>query len=484
MYPKEKEEQEIAKRNFRRFIPLSDSVRNGIVYIHPTQADETPLSDPVFIINLCHGIIPLKLDDLEDPPVQIIEYTSPVKQRRIVKAPMGTCPTSSQYYHRDLFNQLFSIRRPNEEEFHHAVSELIKNPSLLENDDICTINEEFEPTFTGEMAIYDERENCYRDITTEKGGLTVNKFVNTLTYDDDDGLYVLNKTTFRLQCHPPPNFVPYTSIPLKSRCMIMSEGVYIFKNKNPGKIEITIPVGTFISLIHPYEFVDVGNSQNSAIITSESIRIFVNFNEPFHLPENSQFIYHGGRISYNTFYGGECNNHISLDNIILINGIYQIYPYPIGLFKNGMITYEPKTDLLSCPYFIHYVNLVHQANDTETIINEIVKPAKSLEYHYYHRSVTATCSSIIAHYFSNCSTYYSYDFTCQAYQAIDDHGDITNAVDFEADDDNILELNAYAKGNKIKRKGKTKTTKSKGKSKTRRKGTKRQRQRQKQKQKQ
>ena len=451
----QQQEQELALKQFRRFIPLSDRVRNGIVYIHPQE--QTTLSGPVFVLNICHGIIPLKIRNNENPRVQVIEYSSPVHQRRIVKAPMGTCPTSNRILHNDIITRILSIQPTDEDAYHNAISLLIREPDLLENQDICKKNLHFEVEFTGERPIYGEGANCYKDIETQPGNETVNKMFNTLTNDSDDGLYILHHSTFRLQCAPPPHITPLMPLTPACTCIIMAEGFYVFEKhrvEENEQLEIRIPANTFMNLTYEYDFaiettlgVKIWPGKypsNKHVVSAVEIILFVEFNKEVHLPEKSTFINYGDNILYKNVYRN--NNLITPKNIILENDVYKIYPYPIGLFNSGMITYEPTTDLLSCPYFIHYVNNIHDANRTETDVNEIIRPAKSLLYNYYHRLVTATCSSIIAHYFSNCSTYYSYDFACQAYEAIDNNGEFENDELFYASPGNLMVLQGYARG--------------------------------------
>ena len=394
--------------------------------------------ESVFLINLNHGLVPLVYNDKENPrhPVKIKEYRSNIKQIKVLKAPIGSCPRSYNMMHLDLIARLKKIKPQTDDIFHHEILNKISSKKLNENYDILHSNRKAQLMESNRLAterlISDHANATYQQIIIEKDELTVNKYFAMDETEKDGDIYFLREALISLpfpsniQLHksldglPPPTNILY------------SAGDIHFTSTVPIQIisdtTTTYPPGT------------------SIILKMGMVIIY-------------------DRLNINTHLADMGIESIFIDE----NGNYKLYPYKTGIqVENGMVRYEAFTGIQSCPYFIEYVKKMILLNkktvgSLSRVSEDIVSICTSLLYPFEHETVFAINSLILTNYFRNISCLYTYDFTCQALTLLevphDSRYDLTQLDEILHDHPGTQQLlYTYAKGitkrNKSKKKQK------------------------------
>ena len=403
--------------------------------------DVNPSVEDIFLLNLNHGVIPLKYDNTkkEGYPVNIIEYVSNVKQVKVLKAPIGSCPQSNEYLHHDLIAKLQAINDANltSEEFHQTILNQISDRTLAENEDIIDTNKtdflmKKERTEI-ERFIPDHADRTYQSIAIGLGEPTVNKYFLMDKTEPDGDIYLLKEA--------------HITLPFQST--IIMYGLNEFKNLDK------FPLPAYLYSAGDIIFTTTTPITISGITYSTGTEITLKMGMFIELDQHLQ-------------------THIKDMGIQSIfvdkHGNYKLYPYKTGIkLKDGRVRYERYTGILSCPYFIEYVEKMISSNKKivgalHEFSHDIISTCTSLLYPFEHETVIAMNSLLLTNYFRNVGCIYSYDFTCQLLSLLEVPQDSRYGLDdlaeiLVANNGNQKDLYAYAKGiTKSKSKKKQKHT--------------------------
>lgn len=415
---------------------------NAISLMILSREDRVP-QDPVFLLNLNHGIVPLKYVKGLKHPIQMIEYNSNVLlHTKILKASMGACPMSNVNSHKDLVQRLSigmnisisGVGIPKSADFNANVLSIISNPVIPENSDIRVFHPAWHYRKDRNLTtryIAKHATETYQTIVIRQTESTVNKFFFMEKTEKDGGIYVLL---------PARVLLPFTTIitqfthqhVIDNPMTLCFAGYYTFTST----CEMTV--------IHPD-----GTREHCA--TGSSIILYMGSYIDDVTPDNVGCIL----------------SHFSHMNIFLKNGYYTLYPYETGtkVVEHGVeyVGYIAWTDVLSCPYFIDYFQQMIQNPTTtrglELFEDDFISTCTSLRHPYLHETVMAISSIILTNYFRNSSHLYTYDFTCQAFELVDYGGsrDALETILFRHKG-NQEALYKYAKGITKRKKRKPKKT--------------------------
>jgi len=404
----------------------------------------TPSND-VFLLNLNHGVVPLTYVNGARHPLQIIEYRSNVKQVKVLKAPIGSCPASNVERHQNLIqnltqNLLNLQSNPTSESIHNQILRIITHRDLVENFDLVHTHAEYREHLTDSSRIPAEKlisttTKTYQEISVEIGGLTANKFFTMEKSELDADIYLLKETRFAL---------PATST------------ITMYRPTHEGLPRPVLGMYT-AGNIYFITTIDIMIIKNGSEVEYHQAGETVHFNMGMFIPvdDNTNFLQHLIDMKIKSF---------SIDK----DGAYKLYPYETGMLIDGLVHYAMGTGLQSCPYFIEYVkNMIRHNSRTiknlDSIESSIISTCPSLLYPHEHETIVALNSLLLTNYFRNVNCLYSYDFSCQMFDLVDAESNLkgyTMEQILHDNNGNQKALYEYAKGitkkNKPKKKKKRK----------------------------
>lgn len=179
-------QSELSKRSKRMFSltnVINNAIKLSLNLIKMKDIAIPPNQDAVFLINLNHGVVPLKyVGENDRNPVKIIEYISNVDQVKVIKAPIAACPLSTEEMHLDLINKLkLLINSPDittNDDLNKKITTFISNRSLPENEDALISMNEYLTENRGpvERQIGKHVDKTYQTINIPSGTPTANKY--------------------------------------------------------------------------------------------------------------------------------------------------------------------------------------------------------------------------------------------------------------------------------------------------------------------
>ena len=398
-----------------------------------TQSTQYNVDKDVFLINLNHGLIPLRYDNTDKKdPIKFIEYNSNVNQVKVLKAPIGSCPLSNDTLHHDLIKKLKQI--PYTDKFHEEILSKISDEHLPENKDIHYDDPKkylMSPDRVSTDRIISKRaDKTYQTISVKQDNPTVNKYFTMILGEKDGGLYVLKNTIIALPFQSNIRMYTPDQLPqLMIQPILYSAGYIHFITS----VEITIIIRTS-STRETYPARTVIDLTTDMYIECDSSNIHTHFLDM----RIKSFLVDG-------------------------DGNLKLYPYATGIQildggnnVTGIVRYEGFTDIQSCPYFIEYIQKMIQINavtveNLDLYTENIITKCTSLTYPFEHETVFAINALMISNYFRNVTRLYTYDFTCQALTLVK----VPDSTKYSVDDlDRILHdyprvrerLYTYARG--------------------------------------
>jgi hypothetical protein len=398
-------QSELSKRSKRMFSltnAINHAIKLSLNLLKMTDIVIPPNQDAVFLINLNHGVIPLKyVGEMDKNPVKIIEYISNVDQVKVIKAPIAACPFSTEDMHLDLINKLKRLVNSRNittnDDLNKKITSLISDRTLPENNDALISINEYVTGDRGpiEIQIGKHVDKTYQTINIQSGTPTANKYFFMNKSERDGDIYILKQATIIL---------PFTStiiqIPLQ-RLAIPPPSGYLY---SAGDIPF---VSTSEITIKDKDGVETTYAAGTSVLLK--MDMFIKYD------------------------AANVQRHIAdmgIKSIFISNDYYKLYPYSTGI-KVGeqSVMYEPFTGILSCPYFIEYFQQMISTNKSTTskigifaeehVDSNFITPCTSLLYPHEHETVFGLNSLLLTNYFRNSKCVYSYDFTCQALELVD-----------------------------------------------------------------
>jgi hypothetical protein len=365
----------------------------------PIEHVVAPQSENIFLLNLNHGVVPLKFSASKNK-LEIIEYTSLVRQVKIPKAPVGGCPRSNRRVHMELVESLKNIYQLSDSTTHSEILAIIKNESISENNDVTNVDalipQLMDRLKRGEVEIMlqNNRDKLYREVIIERGTPSINKYFFMDKNELDGDIYFLKTARILLP------------IPTTIREVHLNELDQGFRFYIAADLEFITSIQ--INIINP------NGSMNSY---SPHQRIKVLMNSRIELDQ--LMIQHITDMGIKSIFVHE---HVS--------NSYNLYPYETGHIITGtgnIIEYNPFTGLFSCPYFINYIR--QSIQNTPSVASHVrdyfrdddnfISICTSLLYPHNHLTVFGLNLEMLSNYFVNAGCLYSYDFTCQDLQLVE-----------------------------------------------------------------
>lgn len=356
------------------------------------------VSESIFIINLNHGSIPLEYMGEIANPVKIMTHVSLVNQVKKFKARIGSCPASNSELHNDLVSKLMtsSSTAPLTDA---TIMRIIADPNLEENDDRNMSPAEFEKF--AENLPTQRRISGYQEVKIHNGAESINKYFLMDYKEKDGGVLLLTQTTI----------LP----PLAPRIVDVSiDSIITFAHTHRQNPDVNIRLYIVADVVFK-------STQHLTVINDQGGQDVYDANDKLKLDAGMYFEY-----NERTADGRKALVHVADMRITAyfphphIANAYNMYPYLTGKRNDdGLIEYDPFTDLLSCPYFIDYIKNLMEINpivlgNVRNFTSCLISKCTSLLYPHVHPTVYGFNSLMLTNYLKNTKILYSYDLTCQA----------------------------------------------------------------------